>query len=217
MDEIARHLNTLARVGNERQRQSVAADLRTPLETLCYLALSPLPLIRQAVAGNVNADLQLLTKLCCDDLPQVRQAVAANPSTPIHLLQAAYEYAKPRDRKPMVPMALAANPNTPLPLLLALMLDHQGSKVGWVEKARQRIQEQELQRWLQMASTGEVALSLEICSLPQRKMTVGDALLTLGLSAVYQAIQSVELVSAIRSVVHPAHDAEQPRKRGIRL
>ena len=101
-------LETLATDADDKVREAVADNPKTPAKSLETLAGDPVSSVRMAVASNANTPVANLEKLATDSVNYVRWGVANNEYAPPATLK-----SLTKDPDSHVSRQAKSNPNTP--------------------------------------------------------------------------------------------------------
>lgn len=123
--EEQKKLHQLSESEDKKDRENVAGNPNTHIETLKKLSKDEMSSVRRYVAGNPNTTEKMLYELSGDKDYYVRKGVAGNKKTPVGLLE-----KMSKDQHPDVRGAVATNPKTPLKTLYELSKDSD----MWVKK-----------------------------------------------------------------------------------
>lgn len=101
-------LETLATDADDKVREAVADNPKTPVKSLETLATDPISSVRMAVASNAHTPVAHLEKLATDSVNYVRWGVANNEYAPPATLK-----SLTKDPDSHVSRQAKSNPNTP--------------------------------------------------------------------------------------------------------
>lgn len=181
-------LSILAANKSSSLRSSVGANISCPIELQKKLANDDEWWVRHGVAANQSCPPDLLSQLANDSMGTVRYSCAGNPACPTHIL--VRFYAEP-DKS--IRLAVANNASTPVGLVIALASNDVSEEVR--KRSVEIITTKTADDWVQAVNNG---LTLSQACEGSPGLTLGDALLSAGLTDIFQSIQSTELAFRIK-------------------
>ncbi|MEM0550166.1 MULTISPECIES: hypothetical protein [Aeromonas] len=210
---------------NLNVRAAIAGNHNTPLSTLAFLSEDPIDLVRVNVALNSNCPVELLERLVVDPDIMVRKSAVAHPKVSGSLLESAFEKNEPYMRWSIASnpnctsamlerlagdreteatrFAVMGNPNAKIELLLQIVCFDEDRDVR--DCCRDKLEALEPTKWKESVSAGLSLANAMECSINPDAvvpsgLSLGDTLLSAGLTNIYQTIQLAELEMKINKL-----------------